>query len=158
MLLLLYLQRLDMYHDHVRTLSARTASLARSPCRNAACGKRDLETGDPWRTDTLHAVQSMTKSVVAAAFMTLVEDGKASLDDPVSKYIPGFGQKVFVGGTAEAPETEPVANPVTVRHLMVRRFSTAAISGQSVFRCPHLSELQSFFGCRPTRLACRTPS
>jgi len=31
-------------------------------------------------------VQSMTKTVTAAAFMMLVEEGKASLDDPVSKY------------------------------------------------------------------------
>ena len=38
-----------------------------------------------WNTDTLHEVQSMTKTVTAAAFMILVEEGKASLDDPVSK-------------------------------------------------------------------------
>lgn len=47
-------------------------------------------------------VQSMTKVVVAAGFMLLVEEGKASLDDPVSKFFPGYG-KLVVTGTPPPP-------------------------------------------------------
>jgi CubicO group peptidase (beta-lactamase class C family) len=61
----------------------------------------------------------MTKPVVAAGILRLVDDGRLGLDEPVSKTIPSFGNaKVFAGGTADAPLLEPPASPITVRQLL----------------------------------------
>ncbi len=54
----------------------------------AAAGFADLESRRPMERDTVFWIASQTKSVTAAALMALVDDGRASLDDPVSKYVP----------------------------------------------------------------------
>ncbi len=53
-------------------------------------GFADIEENKPMRKNTVFWIASMTKSVTAAAFMLLVDEGKVKLDDPVSKYIPEF--------------------------------------------------------------------
>jgi CubicO group peptidase (beta-lactamase class C family) len=45
----------------------------------------------------------LTKPVIAAAVLTLAEAGKLRLDDPVSKFIPGFAAtQVFAGGSQQS--------------------------------------------------------
>lgn len=51
-------------------------------------GFRDLERGLPATPNTIYGIGSVTKSFTALAIMKLVEEGKLSLDDPVSKYVP----------------------------------------------------------------------
>lgn len=53
-------------------------------------GVQDLETQTPMSPQTLFRIYSMTKPVTAVAAMMLHEQGRFRLDDPVSKYIPGF--------------------------------------------------------------------
>ena len=53
-------------------------------------GVRDLESKRPMTADTIFRLYSMSKPITSVAAMMLVEDGKLSLDDPVSKYIPAF--------------------------------------------------------------------
>ncbi len=60
-------------------------------------GKRAMETGD------LFWIASMSKPITAAAAGMLVDDGKLSFDDPVSKYIPEF-KEVKIGGKAPVRE------------------------------------------------------
>jgi CubicO group peptidase (beta-lactamase class C family) len=48
--------------------------------------------GQPLHADTVFWVASMTKPLVAASLMMLVDEGKVRLDDPVSKYIPEFAK------------------------------------------------------------------
>ena len=72
-----------------------------------AVGVRDLTTREPATTDTIYQLGSMSKTWTALAFMQLVDEGKARLDEPVRTYLPGFR----------------VANPavtagVTARHLL----------------------------------------
>ena len=56
----------------------------------AQYGYRDRETAAAMTDDTIFRVYSMTKPVVATAFMTLVDDGRVALDDPVSRFIPAI--------------------------------------------------------------------
>jgi CubicO group peptidase (beta-lactamase class C family) len=64
---------------------------------------RDVATGLPMTPDTIFQIYSMSKAVTSVAAMMLVEDGKLSLDDPVSKYIPAFADaKVGVDLSDEA--------------------------------------------------------
>ena len=47
--------------------------------------------------DTIFPIHSVTKTITSFAAMMLVDRGKITLDDPVSKYIPSFaGMKVGV--------------------------------------------------------------
>jgi CubicO group peptidase (beta-lactamase class C family) len=53
-------------------------------------GVRDVTTKLPMTPDTIFALHSMTKPITSLAAMMLIDAGKLSLDDPVSKYIPSF--------------------------------------------------------------------
>src|SRR3954468_22755551 len=44
--------------------------------------------GVPARTEARYKIASISKQFTAAALLLLAEDGKISLDDPVSKYLP----------------------------------------------------------------------
>jgi CubicO group peptidase (beta-lactamase class C family) len=73
-----------------------------------AAGAADRESNKPVAMDTIFRWASMTKPVVSAAAMALVDQGKLSLDDPVTKHLPDFRPKLTDG-------REPV---ITVRHLI----------------------------------------
>lgn len=82
-------------------------------------GWRDVAARDRLERDDIFRIYSMTKPVIAAAVLRLVEDGRLVLDDPVSKYIPSFAHlKVLVGGSADAPLLAEPSSPVTVRMLL----------------------------------------
>ncbi|WP_407352627.1 serine hydrolase domain-containing protein [Luteimonas sp. R10] len=65
--------------------------------------------------DSLYRIYSMTKPVVAAGVMLLVEDGRLALEDPVARYVPEFADLGVVAGSLE--RLEP-ARPMTVAHLL----------------------------------------
>ena len=82
-------------------------------------GRLDVNRPDPLPRNAVFRVYSMTKPVVAAGVLRLVDEGKLKLDDPVSKYVPAFAQvKVFAGGTADAPILKDPDSPITVRQLL----------------------------------------
>ena len=86
-------------------------------------GVRDPETKQPMTRDTIFRIYSMTKPITSLATMMLVEDGKLTLGDPVSKYIPAFGDvKVAVekrdAGGATTVELVPAARPMTIHDLL----------------------------------------
>jgi CubicO group peptidase (beta-lactamase class C family) len=82
-------------------------------------GKMDIETGQAMRRDALFRIYSMTKPITGAALMTLYDEGRFALDDPVSKYLPGFDKvKVFAGKDGDSVKLVDLNRPVTVRDLM----------------------------------------
>jgi CubicO group peptidase (beta-lactamase class C family) len=86
-------------------------------------GVRDVESRHPMTADTIFRLYSMSKPVTSVAAMMLVDDGKLSLDDPVSKYIPAFADvKVGVEKSDENGKPtlalEPVKRPVTILDLL----------------------------------------
>ncbi len=84
-----------------------------------AYGHRDLGRSDPMRKDAIFRIYSMTKTVTSVAVMMLVEEGRITLEDPVSRYLPGFDQpQVLAGGTADAPKLRPADKPVTLHALL----------------------------------------
>ena len=94
-----------------------------------AFGKLDLEAGTPMPRDAVFRIASQTKAVTSVAVMTLIEDGRLLLTDPVSIYIPGFNDTkvaVPIDGNPGAGYTEkPVKRPITIRDLLTH---TAGIS------------------------------
>ncbi|OYW25300.1 MAG: hypothetical protein B7Z44_19255, partial [Caulobacter sp. 12-67-6] len=80
-----------------------------------AVGTEGPGDADPVTPETIFRIYSMSKPIVSVATMQLVEAGKISLDDPISKYIPEFANpKVLVG----KGETRPAACEITVRDLL----------------------------------------
>ncbi len=81
-------------------------------------GLMDIEAGKEMRPDTIFRIYSMTKPVTGVAVLILYEEGRFLLNDPVAKYLPEFADaRVYVGGSAENPRTEP-ARTMTIRHLL----------------------------------------
>jgi CubicO group peptidase (beta-lactamase class C family) len=82
-------------------------------------GSRDAEAGLPVETDTLWRIYSMTKPITSVAAMMLYEEGAFQLTDPVSRFIPSFGDvRVYAGGTDLRPVTMPATEPVRIWHLL----------------------------------------
>jgi D-alanyl-D-alanine carboxypeptidase len=54
-----------------------------------AYGLADVESKTPAKTNTVFRIASVSKQFVATAIMMLVEEGKLSLEDPVSKHLTG---------------------------------------------------------------------
>ncbi|UUO07130.1 beta-lactamase family protein [Blastopirellula sp. J2-11] len=90
---------------------------------HAADGKADLETDRPMTTDTMFAIASMTKPITATAVMMLVNEGKLSLDEPISKYLPAFAKAQLKDGSA-------LARPITLRDCLTH---TAGFQGSQAF-------------------------
>ena len=66
-------------------------------------GTTDLDSKTPMRPDAIFRLASMTKPITSAAVMSLVEQGKLLLTDPVSKFIPEFkNQKVVARISSDA--------------------------------------------------------
>src|SRR2546421_4459416 len=66
------------------------------PVYHQSFGVQDVESKAPITDQTIFRLFSMTKAITSVAAMTLVDEGKLKLDEPVSKYIPSFAN-VSVG-------------------------------------------------------------
>jgi CubicO group peptidase (beta-lactamase class C family) len=73
-----------------------------------AAGLADREAGAEMRVDTLFRLASVTKAIVSAAAMTLVERDELSLESPVDRWLPEFRPTLPSG---ESPA-------ITIRHLL----------------------------------------
>ncbi len=78
---------------------------------HAATGLADREQKLPMKTDSLFWIASMTKSLAVTTIMTLVDEGKLSLDEPAAKWLPELGKMKLASG-------QPPARPITLRDLM----------------------------------------
>lgn len=89
-------------------------------------GYADVESEKPITGDELYYMWSVSKVATCSAFLTLVENGVVSLDDPVKKYIPEFSapKKFSDDGFA------PVKTEMTLFHLITM---TSGLSYDSDF-------------------------
>ena len=72
----------------------------------------------PAGPDSLWRIYSMTKPVTGMAAMILVEEGKIGLDDPVSKYFPGFAHMRVLTSPDTSLASVPAQRPITIRMLL----------------------------------------
>jgi CubicO group peptidase (beta-lactamase class C family) len=97
------------------------------PVYERAVGWSDKEAGRKMTTDTIFRIASQTKAITSVAVLSLVEEGKIGIGDPVSRFIPAFAStKVAVrkeGGGAI--DIVPAKRPITIRDLLTH---TAGIS------------------------------
>jgi CubicO group peptidase (beta-lactamase class C family) len=89
---------------------------------SVAVGMADIEAGRPMALDTTFRLASMSKPVTIVAALTLVDQGKLDLDDPVSVYIPTVANMLVATSPTKnadgAFDLVPPDPPMTVRNLM----------------------------------------
>ena len=97
------------------TLVARDGKVIHS----SVVGVQDVASHAPMTQDTIFRFYSMSKPITSVAIMMLMEEGKLSLDDPVSRFIPSFrDMRVYVSGDVDHMVTEPTRRPMTIRDLL----------------------------------------
>lgn len=84
-----------------------------------ATGLADRERDAPMRPDAIFWIASMTKPITATAVMMLQDQGKLSVDDPVSKHLPEFAALKDADGSPAR---------VTIRHLLTHTSGLAEIA------------------------------
>jgi len=89
------------------------------PAYFASLGQMDRERGRKMRDDAIFRIYSMTKPITSVALMTLFEEGRFQLDDPVYKVVPQWrDHRVWVSGEGHTMVTEPPRTPMTFRHVL----------------------------------------
>jgi CubicO group peptidase (beta-lactamase class C family) len=84
-----------------------------------AYGYADREARRPYTRDAIVQIYSMTKPITGVALMTLYEQGKFQLDEPLAKYLPEFANpRVYAGndGTG-APRFVSAERPISIRDI-----------------------------------------
>jgi CubicO group peptidase (beta-lactamase class C family) len=87
--------------------------------------------GTPMAADTICRIGSMTKPIVAACAMTLVEDCTLRLDDPVDELLPELADMtVLADPNGPLDETVPAERPITLRDLLTFTLGTGIVAAE----------------------------
>ena len=130
----------------------------------AAIGQQDIEGKAPLNTGTLFRLASMSKPVISIVAMQLVEDGKLSLTDPVSKFVPEFKEMRVLVPAKDGKSYELVAanRLITIHDLLTHtsgityRFFNKPFVGQMYADagvCDGLSETTGTLGDNVRKIA-----
>lgn len=95
------------------------------PVYERAVGWSDKEAKAPMRNDTIFRIASQTKAITSAAALILLEEGKLSLQDPVSRYIPEFAKTTVSIQADDKAMLQPAQREITLFDLLTH---TAGIS------------------------------
>jgi CubicO group peptidase (beta-lactamase class C family) len=104
-----------------------------------AVGAHDVEGSAPMTPDSIFRIASITKPIVAAAVLMLVEDGRLALDEPVAGWLPELAAPMVVR-TPSSPldDLVPAERPITVYDLLT---STAGYGFASDFELPAVAAM-----------------
>lgn len=89
-------------------------------------GFMDIEEEKPMTQNAIFRITFMTAPITNTALLILYDEGRFSLDDPVSKYIPEFANPRILSMSQEVDEygqpagytVEPAQTEITIRHLL----------------------------------------
>ena len=88
----------------------------------AAVGKRDLITGLPVERDTIFRIASMTKPVTTVAALTMLDEGRVDLDEPITRCAPEFARmRVLHDPEGPLDQTDEATRAITFRDLLTHR-------------------------------------
>jgi CubicO group peptidase (beta-lactamase class C family) len=110
-------------------------------------GFRDVDAKLPMQRDTIFRIASMSKPVTIAAAMTLVDEGRITLADPITRWLPEFSaMRVLAQPRGALEATVPASRPITVLDLMTHRsglaypFSVLGPLARAYGKLPHRQE------------------
>ena len=124
-----------------------------------AFGSRSLAPGGAAMTmDSVFWIASMTKAMTSTAAMQMVEQGKLSLDQPISTILPELASVQVLDGfdASGAPKLRPARRPITLRHLLTHTAGfTYDIWDAKTARYEKLTGIPGIISCKDDAL--RTP-
>jgi len=93
-----------------------------------AIGTKTFGGSDPMLRDTIFRIASVTKPIVAAAAMILVEECALRLDEPVDPWLPELAdRRVLRAIDGPLNDTVPANRPITLRDLLTFRLGIGAV-------------------------------
>jgi CubicO group peptidase (beta-lactamase class C family) len=95
------------------------------PVYERAFGWADKEAGVKMAPNTIFRIASQTKAITSVAILSLMEEGKLTITDPVSRYIPTFASTKVSVRNGETAEIVAAKRPINIRDLLTH---TAGIS------------------------------
>ena len=121
--------RLGRIDDHFRATYVDTGKIA--GCQvlvgrrgqwayRATIGSMDLESGEQLHDQTIWRWYSMTKPVTAVALLSLVEQARVKLSDPIHRFLPEWRDvKVSVRNSSGGFDLAELDRPISVKHAMM---------------------------------------
>ncbi len=110
------------------------------PPQFVAAGRIGIEPNAPTATpDSLWRVYSMTKPITAMAAMILIEEGKLTLDQPLSDIYPAYKQMRVLTNPQASLDSRAATKPITIRELMTH---TAGLGYSFTAKGPLLTEYE----------------
>jgi CubicO group peptidase (beta-lactamase class C family) len=87
-----------------------------------AVGRRDVDRDLPVVRDTIFRIASLTKPVTSVAALTLLDEGRFGLDDPITGVAPELASlRVLEDPAGALDRTVPAARAITFRDLLTHR-------------------------------------
>jgi len=113
-------------HEHVaRGELAGVVALAwrpGQPIRSIVVGRRDVDRDLPVTRDTIFRIASLTKPVTTVAALALLDEGRFTLDDPVTRVAPELEHvRVLEDPDGPLDHTVPAGRAITFRDLLTHR-------------------------------------
>jgi len=106
-------------------------------------GYRDVDAQLPMQADTLFRIASMTKPVTVAAAMSLVDEGKLALRDPIARWVPELADaRVLDDPHGPLEKTHPARRAILIEDLLTHTgglaygFSAAGPISRAYMRLP----------------------
>jgi len=85
-------------------------------------GRRDLASGAPVERDTIFRIASLTKPITTVAALTLLDEGRFALDEPITECAPELSRmRVLRDPDGPLDQTEEATRPITFRDLLTHR-------------------------------------
>jgi CubicO group peptidase (beta-lactamase class C family) len=88
------------------------------PVYDRTVGWSDKDAGRRMTSDTIFRIASQTKAITSVAALSLMEEGKIGLADPVSRFIPAFANTTVSVRNGAVAEIVPAKRPITIRDLL----------------------------------------
>jgi CubicO group peptidase (beta-lactamase class C family) len=93
-----------------------------------AIGSHAFGSARPMQRDTLFRIASITKPVVAAAALVLVQEGRLRLDEPIDRLLPELAnRRVLRHPEGPLHDTVPARRPIAVRDLLTMTMGMGAL-------------------------------
>lgn len=108
----------------------------------SAVGMADIGTRKAMTADAVFWIASMSKPVTATAVMMMRDEGKLSVDDPVSKYLPEF---------AGLKDSEGREVGITIRQCLTHSSGLSEVTAEESENVSTLAELMPLIAAKPVK-------
>lgn len=97
-------------------------------CQTYVAGVRDLHSQLPMTPNTIFRIASITKPIIAAAVMMLVDEGKIGLESPIDHWIPELANRQVVRSLAgPIDDLVPSTRRITLRDLITMQMGLGLV-------------------------------